>query len=194
MLGVVDDVERLTTTVGFKDAGDQVVLLSPGSWIHRDDIGGSEYLSVVHGMTAGDAPHFVLEEEVAVQNACRTAIEGGFIASAHDVSDGGLAVCLAECVMPRGAPGVRIDLATRGDVRLDALLFGEAQSRIVVSVAEADVESLRDIAARYGVTATVIGVVTDGPLAIAVGGQNIIEIGKNALLEVYEGAIPAYMS
>ncbi|MCZ6704367.1 MAG: phosphoribosylformylglycinamidine synthase subunit PurL, partial [Bacteroidetes bacterium] len=86
MLGVVDDIEVQTTTMSFKEEGDVIILLSPRDWIHRNDINGSEYLSVIHDLTAGDAPHLLLSEEVDVQHTCFTLIKEGYIRGAHDVS------------------------------------------------------------------------------------------------------------
>ncbi|MFO8098056.1 MAG: phosphoribosylformylglycinamidine synthase subunit PurL, partial [Salinibacter sp.] len=96
MLGVVDDLETQPTTADFKQPGDVLFLLHPSGWVHPDSIGGTEYLSFVHDRTTGDAPHLDLDEEVAVQAATRALIREGIVQHAHDISDGGLAVSLAE--------------------------------------------------------------------------------------------------
>ncbi|MEZ4701881.1 MAG: phosphoribosylformylglycinamidine synthase subunit PurL, partial [Rhodothermales bacterium] len=146
MVGLVEDVDRDTTTVPFKAAGDVVYLLTPRRWRHRNDIGGSEYLSWVHRRTEGDAPHLDLDEEKAVQKAMLAMIRAGLVESAHDVSDGGLAVCLAESTLHAAGLGADIDLQTEDGIRIDALLFGEAQSRIVLTAHAADEEKLGQIA------------------------------------------------
>jgi phosphoribosylformylglycinamidine synthase len=133
MLGLVDNIETHTTRSSFQNAGDQILLLSPAGWTGKNDLGGSEYLHERHGMTAGDAPHFLLDEEIAVQETCLRLIRAGLVESAHDVSDGGLAVSLAEAAMGDSNLGAKISLQTDGGLRIDALLFGEAQSRIVIT-------------------------------------------------------------
>jgi phosphoribosylformylglycinamidine synthase len=194
MLGVVDDVDRMTTTIPFKRAGDVIALLSPAGWVHRDDLGGSEFLSRVHGITAGDAPHFELEEERAVQDTCRSAIASGLLASAHDVSDGGLAVCLAECVLSGSGRGAAVELERQNGMRLDALLFGEAQSRIVVSLEPDRLDALREMAARCGASVTELGRVTNGPFTLSVDGEPVAVPVPEAMRRVYEDAIPAHMN
>ena len=196
MLGLVEDVEKHPTTANFKEAGDVIYLLSPAGWQHRDDLGGSEYLAFVHDTTAGDAPHLDLEEEVAVQKAMLSLIRSGIVRSAHDVSDGGLAVTLAESVIFSESLGADIQLERPEPVRLDALLFGEAQSRIVFTVPagrkQAVEEELRQHAA---VQAQQIGRVTDDhTLTIDVGGDAVVASDRETLAAPYEQTIRALMS
>jgi phosphoribosylformylglycinamidine synthase subunit PurL len=154
MVGLIDKVQRVVTP-WFKGSGDVVVLLGRT----REELGGSEYLKWVHGLTRGTPPWIDLKMEQSVQNCCREAIEEQLLCSAHDVSDGGLAVTLAECCIggPEKPLGVRIE--RREMIRGDALLFSESQSRIVVSLKEDNVGRLNDLAARHGVPAQVIGIV-----------------------------------
>src|SRR5690606_9190734 len=84
MLGLVDDVEAHATNAAFRSEGDAVLLLTPGEWVHREELDGSEYLSHVHGKVAGDAPHFDLGEEQSVQDAMLSLIRSGVVKSAHD--------------------------------------------------------------------------------------------------------------
>ncbi|BBM68333.1 phosphoribosylformylglycinamidine synthase subunit PurL [Rhodothermus marinus] len=193
MLGVLEDVTR-ATTADFKQAGDHIYLLTPAAWLHRNDLGGSEYLAYVHGITAGDAPHLDLEEEKAVQQALLALIEAGLVRSAHDVADGGLAVCLAECVIFSPGLGARVELPGAPEVRLDALLFGEAQSRIVFTVApEHEAEVARLLEGRP-VQARRIGTVTDAEhLELLVDGQPILNLERAQLVAPYETAIPSRM-
>src|ERR1051325_6994202 len=154
MVGILAKVERVITP-WFKSSGDVVVLLGRT----REELGASEYLKWVHGLTRGTPPWIDLKMEQAVQRCCLEAIEQGILQSAHDVSDGGLAVAIAECCI--GAPekplGVRIQANEM--IRGDALLFSESQSRIVVSVKEEAVGGLQEIAARHNVPMQSIGVV-----------------------------------
>jgi phosphoribosylformylglycinamidine synthase len=152
MVGLLAKVESHVTP-WFKSEGDLVVLLGRS----REELGGSEYLKVVHGLVRGTPPWVDLKLESAVQQSCLKAIERGVIRSAHDASDGGLAVTLAECCIsgPEKALGVRIEL--HEIMRPDALLFGESQSRIVVSLKERHLSRLKEIAEREGAPMQVIG-------------------------------------
>ncbi|HEX2928446.1 MAG TPA: phosphoribosylformylglycinamidine synthase subunit PurL [Candidatus Binatia bacterium] len=154
MVGLLKKVRRVVTP-WFKSSGDMVVLLGRT----REELGGSEYLKSVHGLTRGTPPWIDLKLERAVQNCCLDAIDQELLRSAHDIADGGLAIALAECCAggPDKPLGVRID--THEMIRSDALLFSETQSRIVVSLEENNVGKLQEIAARYNVPMQVIGTV-----------------------------------
>jgi phosphoribosylformylglycinamidine synthase len=151
MVGLIEDVNRHCTS-SFKDEGDVVFLLG-----NQDEggLGGSEYLEVIHGLIAG-GPFINLDLEKRVQRCCLSLIEEGIIKSAHDCSDGGLAVALAECCLAgdvgfRGGWGIQW--------RIDAALFGELQSRIIVSVAPTRAIELEERAAREGIGLGKLGVV-----------------------------------
>jgi len=161
MVGLLAKVSRVVTP-WFKSAGDVVVLLGRT----REELGGSEYLKVVHGLVKGTPPWIDLRLEQAVQNCCVKAIEQGILRSAHDISDGGLAVALAECCIggPEKPLGVRVEM--REMIRGDALLFSESQSRIVVSVAEENLAQLREVAAEQRVPMRAIGTAGSGRFAI----------------------------
>jgi phosphoribosylformylglycinamidine synthase subunit PurL len=154
MVGLLDKVQRVVRP-WFCASGDVVVLLGRT----REELGGSEYLKWIHGLMRGTPPWIDLKIEQAVQNCCRQAIEEQLLSSAHDVSDGGLAIALAECCVggPDKPLGVRIE--THEMIRGDALLFSESQSRIIVSLKEENVGRLNEIAARHGVPAQAIGTV-----------------------------------
>ena len=197
MLGLVDDLDAHGTTAAFKAEGDAVFLLTPAAWRHRtglDDLGGSEYLAAVHGTTAGEAPHLDLDEEVAVQQAMLALIRAGLVQSAHDVSDGGLAVCLAESVLFSNTLGAYLDLAVESGHRLDAVLFGEAQSRIVFTTQANQADAVRRVLEGRAVQVRRLGTVTPGPLVVAVNGQRLITLPPEALQVPYTQAIPARMT
>jgi phosphoribosylformylglycinamidine synthase subunit PurL len=191
MLGLVEDVTAHATTADFKREGDVVVLLSPSGWAHREDLGASEYLSHIHGMVAGDAPHMDLDEERAVQTTCLAAIRAGLIASAHDVADGGLLVALAESCIFSEHLGARVDLEE--GARLDTQLFGEAQSRIVLSLRPEYVAEVQGLADRHGARITHMGEVQPARLDVSVGGQSVLSTETEVLAAIHNSAIGSYM-
>jgi phosphoribosylformylglycinamidine (FGAM) synthase-like enzyme len=170
MVGLIDDLDHITRS-HFSTEGDSVVLLGTMT----TEIGGSEYLARVHRTVAGSPPRCDLKHERQLIDALLDAIPAGIVRSAHDCSEGGLAVALAECcIMDRNRPlGARIDLTTFGSFPARAVLFGEAQGRVILSTP--DPAALREIAARRGVAAFVIGRVgsADDPLEIALSDRRL---------------------
>ncbi|MGE5849799.1 MAG: phosphoribosylformylglycinamidine synthase subunit PurL [Candidatus Methylomirabilota bacterium] len=161
MVGLLEEIGQATTQ-WFKRDGDVVVLLGET----REELGGSEYLKVVHNREEGRPPRLDLARERAVQQACLAAIRAGIVSSAHDCSDGGLAVALAECCVtaPEHRRGATLELP--GEIRSDALLFGESASRIVVSIPPQQVERLRAIAREHAIPCAVLGAVRGDRLAL----------------------------
>ncbi|MCK4578613.1 MAG: phosphoribosylformylglycinamidine synthase subunit PurL, partial [Candidatus Marinimicrobia bacterium] len=155
MLGLVDD-QRHITTPGFKKANDFIVAL--GSI--NGEIGGSEYLEMQYGKVIGPPPALDLETEINVQDVCLEAIRSGIINSAHDISDGGLAVCLAESML-EADPGLGADVHVSRRLRNDELLFGESQSTIIVTLDEKNLLALQRIAMGSQVPCATIGRVTE---------------------------------
>ncbi len=159
MVGLLEDRDQLMT-LDFKQEDDIIFLIGT----QRKDIGSSEYLRVIHGVQHSPCPHFDLEEEVLVQQTVRQAIEAGLLQSAHDVSEGGLFVAVMESALPRGL-GFDI-IVNDPDIRADAALFGEAQSRIVVSTTPDRADDLQRFLAEAGVAFTNLGVVTGAEAVI----------------------------
>jgi phosphoribosylformylglycinamidine synthase II len=151
MVGLIEDVNRHCTG-SFKDEGDVVFLLGSQD---EGGLAGSEYLEVIHGLIAG-GPFINLDLEKRVQRCCLSLIKEGIIKSAHDCSDGGLAVALAECCLA-GDVGFRGGWRIQG--RIDAALFGELQSRVIVSVAPTRARELGERAAQEGIGLGKLGVV-----------------------------------
>ncbi len=176
-LGLLEDVAQRAGSA-FPDAGLAVFLLGPDSLRPRTaDLAGSEYLQVLHGRIAG-RPAIDLSLELRVQALCRRAIAEGVIRSAHDCSDGGLAVALAECAVPE-AVGFRAEGPLRRlTTRWDCSLFGERQSRILVSLQPEKIPALLRLAAAAGVPALKIG---------ATGGSRF-QFGRSLDLAVSEVA------
>ncbi len=164
MVGLIEPAERATTQ-WFKQAGDTIILLGTT----KEDLGGTEYLRVVHAREQGAPPALSLEDEKAVQGCVLKLIQDGLVRSAHDCSDGGLAVALAECCLsnPTQPNGAVVRLGLNG-LRRDALLFGESQSRVVLSVSPDHADQVLRIAAERGVMAVAIGRVGGGRLVIEV--------------------------
>ena len=180
-LGLLEDVTR-HSGIAFKTSGDVVVLLGADT-VDGDasSLGASEYLERLHGLVAG-RPEIDLAAEVAVQRACRQLIADGVVASAHDCSDGGLAVALAESCI---AGGVGFSGDFRIDGRWDAALFGETQSRIVVSLPEQEMPRLSAICDYESVPWTRLGVVEGSEFAVA----DLIEIPVADLDDAWRNAI-----
>jgi phosphoribosylformylglycinamidine synthase len=186
MVGSIADVTR-TVRSRFHAAGDLVVLLGPT--LTRLD--GSEFLALRHGVEAGRPEPVDFEVERAVQATCRDGIRSGWIRSAHDCSIGGLLVTVAESCFGVGTNlGVDLGLETGG--RLDTLLFGEAPSRIVVTVEESALARLQEAAARLGTEVAVIGRVLPEPvLKVRVGGERVVREEVGRLRTVWEDGLQA---
>ncbi len=188
MLGVLDDVAK-AVPMGFAGEGDVVVLLGSTA----DEIGGSEYMATVHGTEAGAIPAIDLEAERKLVDLLVAAAEAGLVRSAHDLSDGGLAVALAECCMA-GRMGATVTLANPSGIVADHLLFSETGARAVVSVREADAAKLLELAGGMGVDAAMAGRVGGEGLKIAVDGADAgVDITLTELSHAYEGALPCAM-
>ncbi len=183
MIGLVEDTKHVTT-IPFKAKGDLIYMLGTS----RDDISSSQYLVHHHGIEASPVPFFSLEEEYANQEQLKELIRKGVIASAHDVSEGGLFIAMLESAMQGG---LGFDITTDVEIRPDAYLFGESQSRIVVSVTPENEESFIDLMMLNGVEFDLLGHVTKG--AIRVDDEDwgmVSDYAKpyqNALGEVIEG-------
>jgi phosphoribosylformylglycinamidine synthase len=185
MVGVLDDIDCRVTSC-FKQEGDVVVLI--GST--KDEIGASEYLKVVHGLDTGEVPQLDLLREKALQELLQQAAAEKLLASAHDCAEGGLAVALAECCIDGGL-GARIDLAS--EVRVPSLLFGETQSRVIVSLGEDGVNRLVDLATQKGLPCTIMGRVGGESLTIACYCKELVNLTVDEISKAWREAIPCMM-
>jgi phosphoribosylformylglycinamidine synthase II len=161
MVGLIDD-EKHVTTLWFKEAGDVIILVGQiGS-----ELGGSSYLKACHGLKIGPPPRVDLANEIKVQNAVRHLIREGLVKSAHDCSEGGLAVAVAECCFhPEKLFGAEIDLKA-GNTPAATVLFNESQSRIVISVASTDLEKTMSTLHETGIPFQQLGKVGTEELCI----------------------------
>jgi phosphoribosylformylglycinamidine synthase len=193
MVGLIEEVERAVRP-GFRDQGDRVVLLGET----KEELGGTEYLSRIHSREGGFPPLLELSAEKAVQRCCLEAIEAGIIKSAHDCSEGGLAVALAEAaILSEKASGELLGATVvlpNLPIRRDAHLFGESQSRIVATVAESDLPKLEHQCAGQGVPMAVIGRVEGQRLTIRAEGDDrpLIDFPVERMRTAWQGAIGSY--
>ncbi|REL29122.1 phosphoribosylformylglycinamidine synthase subunit PurL [Rhodohalobacter sp. SW132] len=183
MLGIVEDVEKHIMTPGFKNSDDIVYYI--GS--RRHGLGGSEYLKTVHGITSGDAPELDLEFEVKLQKILLDAIQNGKINAAHDISDGGIAVTLAEMAIFSGI-GANVSVKELNGSIID-VLYSEAQSGVVVTVPRSDARSLEVFFDKHDLPYDELGVVGGKKLII----DEFVETPVEELKEVYESVIPKAM-
>ncbi len=184
MVGVLDDVTKHATQF-FKNDGDAIILLGENT----DELGGSEYLKVIHNKVEGCPPILDFAREKNLHKTVLTGIARGIIKSAHDVSGGGLAIALAECCLRENGqsgacshscegrnPVIGATVEINTTLRRDALLFGEAAARIIVSCSPKDAELLLTIAKSFGCPAAVIG--TTGGRSLKINDLIDVEIDK----------------
>jgi phosphoribosylformylglycinamidine synthase len=161
MLGLIDKKEHITTS-NFKYYGDAIFLLGE----IRGDISGSEFLAIEHGITAGDAPYFNLQTEVRLQECCLELITSGLLHSAHDISDGGLITALLESSFTgKNKFGFNVSLNVN-TIPFHNILFGEEQSRIIISAEQKSEEALNTICSKHNIVITKLGNVTDNLVGI----------------------------
>jgi phosphoribosylformylglycinamidine synthase len=186
MVGLVADIDHITTQQ-FKTVGDQIILLGET----KAELGGSEFQYVIHGVTEGRPPQIDLAVEKALHATVLDSIRAGNVKSAHDLSEGGLAVALAESsISGRLGAKVAIDSALRTDIAL----FSESQSRVLLSASPANVEAILATAKANGIAATVIGEVTaEANIQVTVNGTTAIDTSVAALETAWREAIPCLM-
>lgn len=185
MVGLVHDTEHITTQ-GFKTEGDVIFLLGDTF----AELGGSEFQAVVHGVTEGRPPGLDLAVEKKLLNSVLEAIQNGLVRSAHDLSEGGLAVALAESCISGGL-GAKVDVAS--ELRADFALFSESQSRILLSASAEKAAELEKFIASCGVPVRRIGNVQGSELEVSVNGTPALKRSVNTLKQTWEDVIPCLM-
>ena len=191
VVGLIEDAAKVVSRT-FKQAGDEIVLLGE----NRGELGGSEYLKTIHGLVRGSAPELDLARERALISLLTQAAAEGLVRSAHDCSDGGVAVALAECSFDTEGIGFDVDLpaASAASASLSATLFGESASRAVVSVAQANVQALLTMAERHGVPARSIGRTGGAHLAISVAADRVMECPVTEAEQIWSSALGRYFA
>ena len=193
MVGLLDDTQKRAGH-GFVSEDDAIALIHPKDEAPLPQTCAHEYVWVETGQEGGDAPAISLDAEKAVQAACRRGIESGLLRSAHDLSEGGLGIALAESALgsPKSSLGAEVWLPEQ-EGRLDGLLYGEAASRILVSVSPQSMNALRETVQSCGAELTHIGRVqesafvvktTDNAPLINLAMPEIVAAWSNALSEV----------
>jgi len=171
IVGQIRDAKHITPS-HFQNAGDAILLIgSPADGSIGEELGASLYLREIHGLKRGRPPELDIEREKNMHDAVRAAIRLGEIRSAHDLAEGGLLVALAECAI--GGERKQLGATIKLDLpyaRLDALLFGETQSRAIITTRPENAFALAALFELRGVPARRIGTVGGNQLAIQVGG------------------------
>jgi phosphoribosylformylglycinamidine synthase len=186
MVGLLSDASLAVGQAFPQEGGDlRVGLLG----INTDEIGGSEYLATVVGRVAGLPPRLDTVREAQVGRTCRALVAARLVAAAHDCSEGGLGVALAECCITGTRPrGARIELSDA--LRADLLLFGEAPSRILVTYRAGDEDQVRTVAASHGAPFTPLGEVGGERLVITHHGCTLVDEPVSDLQAAWRGGLP----
>ncbi len=179
MLGLIDDLTK-TMSADFKNEGDLVYLIGND----RDELGGSEYLKVIHDKVVGMAPELNLEDEVNLQKVTLELIRSGLINSAHDTAEGGLAVCLAESSMNKNNIGVIANLQNTAQK-----LFGESQSRIVISFSPDKLNDVMNTLNNHKVKSFELGKTKKDTFKL----NDNLNLSINEIKDLYDNAIPNLM-
>jgi len=183
MLGLIEDVQKHVTTPSFKGEGDLVVYIGAG----RKGLGGTQYLKTLFNITSGDAPELDIQFEATLQESLLEAIKEGWIKAAHDCSDGGLGITLAEMAI-FGGIGADLDLSGLGN-DLNEVLFSEAQSGVVICINSKDLEKARSHFGNSNIPVFSLG--TTGGKTFTIKGVESTPVSE--LLNLYEQVIPKAM-
>jgi phosphoribosylformylglycinamidine synthase subunit PurL len=192
VVGILDDVHKATLP-HFRETGRAIVLLRAGEVGDATDVesefGSSEYAKEVLGTVWGYPPELELEREAALQKAIVEMIQADLLDSAHDCSEGGLAVALAEAAFPKSI-GIRVDVASQG-LPPEFVLFGEDASRIIISCDHSNLSGIQEIGVKYGLSSDIIGETVSEQVEIKLDGRVVVLASVAELRDVYENALEA---
>jgi phosphoribosylformylglycinamidine synthase subunit PurL len=190
VVGILDDVHK-TAKMHFAEAGRTIVLLHAGEEADITDVesefGSSEYAKEILGVLWGYPPELDLAKEAALQKTVIELIQRGLVDSAHDCSDGGIAVALAEKTFPKGV-GARVNIESHG-LPAEFALLGEDASRILLSCDPENVSRIQQIAEKHGIAADVLGETVSDRLEISIDGKPVVAASIAELTKEYEGAL-----
>jgi phosphoribosylformylglycinamidine synthase len=184
MMGLIDDIDHITTQY-FKDEGDIIILIGKT----LEELGGSEYIRVMHGLVKGDAPFIDLDYEKKNQDAVLDLIKAGLVKSCHDLAEGGLAVGLAECCITNREKQIGSKIKLEYPIRPDIQLFGESQSRFIISVDPSKKIDVQNRLDKMEIDYKEIGLVTGDRLII----NDIIDLPLSDLDDPYFNSINRIM-
>jgi phosphoribosylformylglycinamidine synthase len=190
VLGIVGLMKTAApVTIPFKNAGRSVILLGGLGGCNETDFGGTQYAKVMSGKLWGLPPALDMDLEKRVHETIREILAEGLAESAHDLSDGGLAVALAECSFGPAGIGAQLDLDS--DLRPEMLCFHEAPSRILISTAQP--QKVAAIAAKHGVEALLAGVTIEKGIEIRQRAMTLGSWEISSLKSAYSGALETYV-
>jgi phosphoribosylformylglycinamidine synthase len=186
IVGIIEDV-RKAVSPGFKAPEDVLLLVGE----NEEELGGTEYLRIVHRLETGAPPRIDLGQERRVQNFCLEAIDAALVTSAHDLSEGGLAVALAESVFhSRGLIGCVVEMDD--PIRPDALAFGETQSRILLSCRKPDLDRLALLARKAGIRLRTIGRTGGSDIVLRHEGRDLIRVAVEDAFRAWKESLPQF--
>ncbi|MCL6493671.1 MAG: phosphoribosylformylglycinamidine synthase subunit PurL [Ignavibacterium sp.] len=185
MVGLVEDLNHITTSF-FKDEGDIIYLLGED----KEEIGGSEYLKMIHNSVSGDCPKIDLDKEKKLQETILSLIRNGLIKSAHDITEGGIVSALAECCIINQEKQIGCEIEIPIKSRIDFTLFSESQSRIIVSISNPKQKDFELKLKEAGIPFFRLGLVRGKSMII----KNVFEISLKELSDIYFNTIPRIMS
>ena len=187
VVGLIEDQNRIMTQ-GFKKSGDQIALIG----FTMEEMGGTEYLKIMFDRSEGKPPVLDRKHEKQVQDFCWELIQKGFISSAHDCSEGGLAIAVAESCFSYGGQTLGATLTLESTLRNDTLLFGETQSRIIISFPEERINEIEDLAMTFPVDFSLIGKVGGSHFTVTVNEEEVIKQEINILKEIWKTSLGSY--
>jgi len=190
IVGTLEDVHKAVRP-DFREAGRSIVLLrasEPGDVTDMElEFGSSEYAKEILGELWGYPPELELEKEAGLQKALVEMAQAGLLDSAHDCSEGGLAVTLAESAFAKGI-GMKVNLASHG-LPAEFALFGEDTSRVVITCDHGNLSGIQQIAVKYGLSSDIIGETVPEQVEIKLDGRVVVSASVSELAEIYEGAL-----
>jgi phosphoribosylformylglycinamidine synthase len=194
VVGLLEHADRVVSRP-FRRDGDAIIQLGDD----RAELGGSEYLKIVHGIVRGQPPVLDLDAERALQSLLVSLADAKLLRSAHDCSDGGIAVAIAGCCFENGGIGAEASIDAKHISRLESIdvaaaLFSESASRVVVSVAPAHVAKVLERAAAAGVAVRMIGRVGGSRIRVVVGGAAAIDVPLGEAERVWSSAIERHFA
>ena len=187
VVGLIENQKKIMTQ-GFKKSGDQIALIG----FTMEELGGTEYLKIMFDRSEGKPPVLDRKHEKQVQDFCWELIQKGFISSAHDCSEGGLAIAVAESCFSYGGQTLGATLTLESTLRNDTLLFGETQSRIIISFPEERINEIEDLAMTFPVDFSLIGKVGGSHFTVTVNEEEVIKQEINILKEIWKTSLGSY--